>query len=30
MVALRAAIVVLVVSFILDIPGRLQIGLFTE
>src|SRR5689334_20475913 len=30
MVALRAAVVVLVVGWILDIPSRLQIGLFTE
>ena len=28
--ALRAAVVILVVGWILDIPGRLQIGLFTE
>ncbi|MBI4275338.1 MAG: hypothetical protein HY659_11635, partial [Rhizobiales bacterium] len=30
MVALRAGIVLTVVIWILDIPGRLQIGLFTE
>ena len=30
MTALRAAIVVIVVGWILDIPGRLQISLFTE
>src|SRR6185436_420983 len=30
MYVLRAAIVILVVGWILDIPGRLQIGLFTE
>jgi TRAP transporter 4TM/12TM fusion protein len=30
MVALRAAIIVIVVGWILDIPGRFQIGLFTE
>jgi TRAP-type uncharacterized transport system fused permease subunit len=30
MVALRAAIIILVVGWILDVPGRLQIGLFTE
>ncbi len=29
-VALRAAIVLVVVGFILDVPGRLGIGLFTE
>jgi TRAP-type uncharacterized transport system fused permease subunit len=30
MYVLRAAVVILVVGWILDIPGRLQIGLFTE
>lgn len=30
MYALRAAVVICVVCWILDIPGRLQIGLFTE
>ncbi len=30
MVAMRAAIVLIVVAWILNIPGRLQIGLFTE
>src|SRR5689334_8984365 len=30
MAVLRAAVVVLVVGWILDIPSRLQIGLFTE
>jgi TRAP transporter 4TM/12TM fusion protein len=30
MYALRAAVVICVVGWILDIPGRLQIGLFTE
>ena len=30
MVVLRAAVVLLVIGWILDIPGRLQIGLFTE
>jgi TRAP transporter 4TM/12TM fusion protein len=30
MVVLRAAIIVIVVGWILNIPGRLQIGLFTE
>jgi TRAP transporter 4TM/12TM fusion protein len=30
MVALRAAVVIIVVGWILNIPGRLQIGLFTE
>ncbi len=29
-VALRAAIVLVVVGFILDVPGRLGVGLFTE
>jgi TRAP transporter 4TM/12TM fusion protein len=30
LVTLRAAIILLVVGWILDVPGRLQIGLFTE
>lgn len=30
MIVLRAAIIVIVVGWILNIPGRLQIGLFTE
>jgi len=30
MIALRAAIIVVVASWIIDIPGRLQIGLFNE
>ncbi len=30
MVALRAAIILIVVGWILNIPGQLQIGLFTE